>query len=319
MLVKLHHDETLYEHNPNNKTIYDDLTGEPFGRLTVIEKENPNEENNGTTRWVCKCVCGNVVAYTAKTLIRDLRKSCGCYKGRSIGDTNGKLTIIGNTDNNKELHDPNSEFSYICKCTCGEIVEIPYRAFPNRTTCGKCLNYEKHGDTNSEYSYLYSRYRNMIARCYNPNSTEYHNYGGRGIKICDEWLEHNNGYSNFKSWAISAGCSPELSIDRINNDGNYEPSNCRWVTNQVQANNKRTNIYYGDKNVEDWVRERCINRSSIYRKTQTTENESELLEWLMHLPYRVYSNPKTGEVGILVLKTGYPEKFIPFTQSNNKH
>jgi hypothetical protein len=83
---------------------------------------------------------------------------------------------------------------------------------------------------------LYRKWIDMKSRCLNPSSCNYLNYGARGISICEEWL-HN--YKSFESWAIQNGYNPKLSIDRINNDGNYEPSNCRWTTKRVQNINKR--------------------------------------------------------------------------------
>ena len=78
----------------------------------------------------------------------------------------------------------------------------------------------------------------MKHRCYNLEDKKYYRYGGRGISICDEWLN----FDNFAKWSLNNGYADNLSIDRINNDGNYEPSNCRWTNNKQQCRNRRTNI-----------------------------------------------------------------------------
>ena len=86
---------------------------------------------------------------------------------------------------------------------------------------------------------LYRRYRDMKSRCLNPRSCNYRHYGARGIRICDEWLGVD-GFRNFKKWSLANGYDPELSIDRIDNNGNYEPSNCRWTTKSVPNMSRRT-------------------------------------------------------------------------------
>ena len=106
-------------------------------------------------------------------------------------------------------------------------------------SCG-CYNKElvkkvnvKH---NMSYSKLYKVWQGMKTRCYNPNFIYYCNYGSRGITICNEWL---NDFKSFYDWAIDNGYKEGLTIDRINNDGNYEPSNCRWITRAEQNRNQR--------------------------------------------------------------------------------
>lgn len=115
--------------------------------------------------------------------------------------------------------------------------------------CKKCANLgivrnKKHLGS---YSRLYSIWSSMKCRCSNKNFYKYHLYGGRGIKVCDEWLD----FKNFKKWAYENGYNPNLSrkeqsLDRINCDGNYEPSNCRWADIKTQNNNRRGN--YGKQN-----------------------------------------------------------------------
>lgn len=99
----------------------------------------------------------------------------------------------------------------------------------------------KHG---MSYSKIYSTWQRIKNRCYRKNFSHYKSYGGRGIKVCDEWLDKENGFINFKNWAFNNGYKDGLSIDRIDVNGNYEPSNCRWITMKEQASNKRTNIFY---------------------------------------------------------------------------
>ncbi len=101
--------------------------------------------------------------------------------------------------------------------------------------CMKCslVKRQKHGGRNDA---LYYVWRGIKSRCLSESNPNYSNYGGRGISICEEWIDD---YSAFKDWSVSNGYSKKLSIDRINNDGNYEPINCRWTTRDVQSQNTR--------------------------------------------------------------------------------
>lgn len=101
------------------------------------------------------------------------------------------------------------------------------------------------GENNPNYRHgmwgqsIYNRWKHIKQRCYNPNDIGYKYYGGRGIKVCNEWLDKEKGFANFYNWSMQNGYREDLSIDRINNDGNYEPNNCRWTTRKVQNNNTR--------------------------------------------------------------------------------
>lgn len=120
---------------------------------------------------------------------------------------------------------------------------------------------EKHGKSNTR---IYNIYICMKERCYNPNSPSYKNYGGRGIEVCEEWA---NNFEAFYEWSIENGYQDSLTIDRINNDDDYSPTNCRWVGRFTQANNTRKNRfieYHGEiHTVSEWSRITGIPRSTI--------------------------------------------------------
>lgn len=127
-----------------------------------------------------------------------------------------------------------------CKCDCGNITIVRHGDLRNGSTvsCG-CYNYEKES---AAKTHGYSRtklgnvFEGMKQRCNNPKNKNYEKYGGRGIKICTEWL---NDPKKFFDWAIKNGYKEGLSIDRIDVNGNYEPDNCRWADNETQCLNQR--------------------------------------------------------------------------------
>lgn len=152
-----------------------------------------------------------------------------------------RLTVIERAENNKY-----NRATWLCKCDCGNMIIVSGNALlkSNTKSCG-CLRSETvrksknkiHGMTDTRIFHCWSA---MKDRCTNERHKAYKNYGGRGIRVCDEWL---HDFQTFYEWAMENGYSDELSIDRIDNDGNYEPSNCRWITYKEQQNNKRTNHY----------------------------------------------------------------------------
>ena len=147
-----------------------------------------------------------------------------------------------------------------CRCDCGNITFVETcNLRGNRTKSCGCYKMDgllsrstKH---NQRHTKLYEVWKGIKQRCLNSNHKAFKNYGGRGISICDEWKDN---FSSFYNWAMQNGYSDELSIDRINNDGNYEPNNCRWVDRKTQANNTRTNhfITYNNEThtIAEWSR-----------------------------------------------------------------
>lgn len=165
-----------------------------------------------------------------------------------------------------------------CKCDCGNEKDIPANTLRNGSSksCG-CLNRELaieratiHGGCkNGTVENIYKIWSNMEARCYQTSSVRYKEYGGRGIKICDSWLD----YSNFREWALKNGYKPGLSIDRIDVNGNYCPENCRWATAIEQANNTRRNLYitaFGTtKTLAEWAREMGVDSRTIQQRLKS--------------------------------------------------
>jgi hypothetical protein len=168
-----------------------------------------------------------------------------------IGEKFGRLSPIKYIGNSK----------WLCECDCGNEVVVLTACLRNGNTksCG-CYNREKviensykHGQSKSRINHIY---RDMKDRCYNSKKQNYKYYGGRGIIICDEWLDKKEGFLDFYNWSLENGYNDKLSIDRKNVNGNYTPDNCRWVTFDDQMKNMRSNHYIeinGEiKTVKEW-------------------------------------------------------------------
>lgn len=174
----------------------------------------------------------------------------------------GNLTVLYR-DMNPKYNRP----YWVCLCDCGNIISVrgSHLVSDSTKSCG-CLKHRcKHGDSvGKQRTRLFGIYHNMVSRCIYPSTTEYHCYGGRGIRVCDEWL---SSYESFKKWAIENGYNDDLTIDRINPDGNYEPSNCRWATVTEQQNNRRYNVRITlqgkTQTTMQWSRELGINYHTI--------------------------------------------------------
>lgn len=228
------------------------MTGQKYGRLTVICRADNSKD--GQARWRCLCECGEETTVLGKCLRNGHTQSCGCLNKEKIsaaslrnlsGRTFGRLRVLDRADDYIAPSGKHHvQWRCVCDCGCETIVDAGQLTSGKTKSCG-CLRAEHlaagnvtHGGRSDR---LYHVYSNMKNRCYNSNSQDYQYYGDRGIRICDEWL---SDYAAFKKWAYANGYDPEAprgecTIDRIDVDGNYEPSNCRWVSMQVQSQNRR--------------------------------------------------------------------------------
>ena len=185
-----------------------DLTGQKFGRLTVIERA-PSKGNR--TMWLCRCDCdGKIVTVAGGNLKNGHTRSCGCLNDEKRSER--KL---------------------------------------------------QHGMSDTP---LYETWLSRLRRCYVANCPTYHDYGARGIKVCERWHDFSLFYNDVSKMPHFG--EPGYSLDRVDNDGDYEPSNCRWATNKEQSNNRRSNIvikYCGkEQTLKQWADELGLN----YEKTR---------------------------------------------------
>lgn len=187
-----------------------------------------------------------------------------------VGEKYGRLTVLEN-------HHPKDEV--LCKCECGnfKIARASNVYYGGTRSCG-CLfnegNNLKHGGRRTR---LYQIWKSMRERCNTPTCKTYKYYGAKGITICKEWDDFNV----FREWALNNGYSDNLTIDRIDVYGNYEPSNCRWATYKQQANNTTRNhrIEFGGKNLTltEWSELLGIKRGTLWGRLKKGWSVSDAL------------------------------------------
>jgi len=239
-----------------------DVTSQRFGRLVVVGDAPKGDRTKH--RWVaCRCDCGNSVGVRLATLREGRTKSCGCLQRENlaavhaarqidlVGRTFGRLTVVAKAPSKKIGR---KWFGYWeCRCECGAMTIVQRAALTSHATrsCG-CYQQEtmairalKHGGVRWPE---YKIWAAIVQRCTNPNNPGYVHYGGRGIKVCDEWR------ASFEAFIKSVGRRPEpgLQLDRIDNNGNYEPGNMRWIT---RDENMRNRVFIGRKKAEQLLSE----------------------------------------------------------------
>ena len=218
-----------------------EVIGERFGKWIIV-RENGRDKKS-CQLYECKCDCGflkNQTYANLKNGITTQCKSC-CMKERNIvkdliGEVFGALTVI-----EKIKIEHRNEWQWKCICLCGnnKIISSSHLKLASKTLNHRCSR-AFHGMSNSS---TYKIWNGMHNRCYKPNTISYKYYGARGITICERWMV-------FENFLVDMGERPVgLSIDRIDNNGNYEPSNCRWATSKDQSLNTRRNKKKGLNNV----------------------------------------------------------------------
>lgn len=215
------------------------MVGETIGEWKVLKHEK--KEDSSVKYFKCECSCGNIELVRANNLRYGGSKTCKDCRTKKqrgtkclnptdfIGKRFGKRLVL-------EECDPliTSQPRVIVQCECGQKNKVTLSQLHNNKcqACRKC-NLNTHGLTNTP---TYYTWRSMKHRCMKQDNHNYKGYGGRGIIICERWL-------NFKNFLEDMGPKPEgMQIDRINNDGNYEPGNCRWVTPKENSNNRRKRL-----------------------------------------------------------------------------
>lgn len=180
------------------------------------------------------------------------------------GDQAGKLTVIGMAFCVRE-DSGRRTVRFVCECSCGTITVASPKHFGRGVSSCGCLRLDKikerscrfHSEHGAHWSAIRKILFGMIHRCTNPRSQAWSNYGGRGISVCHEWMRKRGA---FYEWAMLSGYDPSLTIDRIDNNGNYEPDNCRWTTYSENLRNTRVNrmlsAWDETKTVAAWVEDR---------------------------------------------------------------
>lgn len=243
--------------------------GSKIGRWTVIDKDDTWKLRR---HWRCVCSCGKSRSVSSENLLSGRSKSCGCARGKPrksgtsrrnlaeipAGTVFSKFTVLSRHDGDHRHR------RYYCRCECGRESSVLAQNLlnGNSKSCG-CWRRSirlRHGKSTKEHDYTHRSYRGMSDRCLNKSSRAYKNYGGRGITICDRWL----GEEGFWNFVADMSLRPVgMTLDRIDNDGNYCPENCRWATLSQQAGNKRKRLAIQNFTTDELLAELARRRYKI--------------------------------------------------------
>ena len=252
--------------------------GDRHGRWTVVGEVAPGTHTK-RRHVLCRCDCGTEKSVDIYSLTGGGTYSCGCHRSETtrkrnsyqrdgfapVGYRHGRWTVI--SEHFPVERSDRVQYYVKCQCDCGteRTISVSDMKLGKKISCG-CFRtdlYTTHGDAAPGRRHpLYGVWAGMLQRCGNPKSPNWHDYGGRGISVCPEWVD---SYTAFRDWSLANVFHSSLEIDRIDNNGNYTPENCRWTTRQVNSNNTRFNrhlVAFGErKTVAEWSRDpRCAVR-----------------------------------------------------------
>lgn len=182
------------------------------------------------------------------------------------GETHGRLTVLRFEKRGERIY-------WLCRCACGKEKAFLSHNLHPKASCG-CLAREERAKRHTTHGMArspeYIAWRHMIDRCTNHKSQQYHNYGGRGITVCDRWLSFENFYADVGPRPTTDGERSKYSLERNDNDGNYEPGNVRWATQPEQRRNCRENVWLewdGRRMIlQDWANHLSMDANTLWNR-----------------------------------------------------